>query len=54
MTWDLVAFGSIADILAAEIIGGLLLIIISTLLIKIIYPKKWVEAARDKLRNKIF
>lgn len=37
--------------LAAEIIGGLLLIIISSLLIKITYPKKWVEKAREKVEE---
>lgn len=33
---------------AAEVIGGLLLIAISTLLIRITYPKSWVEQARQK------
>ncbi len=37
--------------LAAEIIGGLLLIIISSLLIKITYPKKWIEKAREKVEE---
>ncbi|MBK9099474.1 MAG: permease [bacterium] len=36
--------------LAAEIIGGLLLIIISSLLIKLTYPKKWIEAAKEKVK----
>ncbi|HKK19043.1 MAG TPA: permease [Opitutales bacterium] len=35
--------------LAAEIIGGLLLIGISSLLIRMIYPQKWLEAARKKV-----
>lgn len=37
--------------LVAEIIGGLLLIIISAVIIKITYPKKWVEAAREKVES---
>lgn len=37
--------------LVAEIIGGLLLIIISSLLIKLTYPRKWVDAAREKVES---
>jgi len=37
--------------LAAEIVGGLLLIVISTILIKLTYPKTWLEAARDKVEE---
>lgn len=37
--------------LGAEIIGGLLLIIISAILIKITYPNKWVEEARKKVEK---
>lgn len=37
--------------LVAEIIGGLLLIIISSLLIKLTYPKKWVDEAREKVES---
>jgi uncharacterized membrane protein YraQ (UPF0718 family) len=37
--------------LAAEIIGGLLLIIISSLLIKWTYPKSWLDAARQKVEG---
>lgn len=35
--------------LAAEIIGGLILIAISSILIKLTYPKSWMEAAREKV-----
>jgi len=35
--------------MAAELAGGLLLIIISTILIRLTYPKSWMEAARDKV-----
>jgi len=35
--------------LAAEIAGGLLLIGISSILIKITYPERWLERAREKL-----
>lgn len=37
--------------LAAEIIGGLILIAISSFLIKITYPKSWMEAAREKVES---
>ena len=37
--------------LAAEIIGGLLLVVISTVLIRLTYPKSWMEAARDKVER---
>ena len=37
--------------LAAEIVGGLLLIAISTVLIRLTYPKSWMDAARDKVEN---
>jgi uncharacterized membrane protein YraQ (UPF0718 family) len=34
--------------MAAEILGGLLLIVISTVLIRLTYPRRWMEAARDR------
>jgi uncharacterized membrane protein YraQ (UPF0718 family) len=37
--------------LAADIIGGLILIAISSFLIKITYPKRWMEAAREKVES---
>jgi len=37
------------EFVVAEIIGGLLLISISSVLIKLFYPKKWVQQAREKL-----
>lgn len=37
--------------LAAEIVGGLILIAISSVLIKLTYPKSWLEAARDKVES---
>ena len=37
--------------LAAEIIGGLILIAISSFLIKITYPKSWMETAREKVES---
>ncbi len=37
--------------LAAEIIGGLLLIVISTLLIKLTYPEKWFKKAREQVEK---
>lgn len=37
--------------LAAELLGGLLLIAISSVLIKQFYPKKWIEAARENLEE---
>jgi uncharacterized membrane protein YraQ (UPF0718 family) len=37
--------------LAAEIVGGLVLITISSIIIKITYPKKWLDAAREKVEG---
>jgi hypothetical protein len=37
--------------LAAEIVGGLLLIAISTLLIRLTYPKAWLHAAGNRLEE---
>ena len=37
--------------LAAEIIGGFILIAISSFLIRLIYPKAWLEAARSKVEE---
>ncbi|GAA5520259.1 permease [Aliifodinibius salicampi] len=37
--------------LAAELIGGLVLIAISSLLIKWTYPESWLEAAREKVES---
>ncbi|MEQ9280448.1 MAG: permease [Balneola sp.] len=37
--------------LAAEIIGGLILIAISSVLIKFTYPKKWIKETRNKLEE---
>lgn len=37
--------------IVAEIIGGLLLIAISSIIIKLTYPKKWIEAAREKVEE---
>lgn len=37
--------------LAAEIIGGLILIMISSVLIRLTYPQSWLEAARDKVES---
>lgn len=37
--------------LAAEIVGGLILIAISSVLIKLTYPKKWMKDAREKVEN---
>jgi len=37
--------------LAAEIIGGLILIAISSVIIKLTYPKSWMEAAREKVES---
>jgi uncharacterized membrane protein YraQ (UPF0718 family) len=34
--------------LAAEIIGGIVLIILSTLLVQLTYPKHWIKRARDR------
>ena len=37
--------------LAAEIVGGLVLIAISTTLIRLSYPKSWMQAAREKVER---
>lgn len=37
--------------LAAEIIGGLLLIFISSILIKFTYPREWINEAREKVQQ---
>jgi uncharacterized membrane protein YraQ (UPF0718 family) len=37
--------------MAAELIGGLLLIIISSVLIKLTYPQSWLEAARERVEE---
>jgi uncharacterized membrane protein YraQ (UPF0718 family) len=37
--------------LVAEIIGGLILIVISSFLIRLTYPKRWFEAAREKVKE---
>jgi uncharacterized membrane protein YraQ (UPF0718 family) len=37
--------------LAAEIVGGLLLIAISSMLIRLTYPRAWLEAAREKVEE---
>ncbi|MCF8034846.1 MAG: permease [Desulfarculaceae bacterium] len=37
--------------LAAEVIGGLLLIALSRLLIRLTYPKKWLQDAREKVEQ---
>ena len=39
------------EFVLAEVIGGLLLIVISSILIKLTYPKKWIEAAREKVEE---
>ena len=39
------------EFLAAEIIGGLILIGISSILIKLTYPKSWLDAARTKVEE---
>lgn len=39
------------EFLAAEIIGGLILIGISSVLIKLTYPKSWLQAARKKVES---
>jgi uncharacterized membrane protein YraQ (UPF0718 family) len=39
------------EYLAAELIGGIILIIVSSILIKIFYPKDWFEKARKKLEE---
>lgn len=37
--------------LAAEVVGGLVLIFISTIIIKLTYPEKWMKQAREKLED---
>ncbi len=37
--------------LAAEVIGGLLLISVSSILIRITYPQKWLQEAREKVEE---
>lgn len=37
--------------LAAEIVGGLILIALSSTLIRLTYPKEWMEAARQKVEE---
>ncbi len=37
--------------LAAELIGGIVLIVISSILIKVTYPEKWIKEARQKVEN---
>lgn len=37
--------------LAAEVIGGLLLIAISSILIVLTYPKRWLQASRQKVED---
>ena len=37
--------------LAAEIVGGIILIAISSLLIRLTYPQKWLESARKKVEE---
>ena len=37
--------------LVAEIIGGLLLIVISSVLIRLTYPNQWVQAAREQVEE---
>ncbi|QCK15737.1 permease [Mangrovivirga cuniculi] len=39
------------EFIVAEIIGGILLIIISSIIIKLTYPKKWIKAARERLEE---
>ncbi|MDX1666622.1 MAG: permease [Saprospiraceae bacterium] len=39
------------EFIVAEVIGGLLLIAISSVIIKFTYPKKWIEAAREKVEE---
>ena len=36
---------------AAEIVGGIIMIIVSSTLIRLTYPKQWLEAARDKVEE---
>ncbi|MDX1577946.1 MAG: permease, partial [Gemmatimonadota bacterium] len=37
--------------LAAEIVGGLLLVVVSTTLIRLTYPRAWLEAARERVER---
>jgi uncharacterized membrane protein YraQ (UPF0718 family) len=37
--------------LAAEVVGGLVLIAISSILIRLTYPKQWIEEAREKVEG---
>ena len=37
--------------MAAELVGGLMLIIISSILIKITYPRSWFDAARERVEE---
>ncbi len=37
--------------IVAEVIGGLILIAISSVIIKFTYPKKWIKAAREKVEE---
>lgn len=37
--------------LAAEIVGGVILIVISSILIKLTFPKQWFEQAREKVEE---
>ncbi|MEQ9439908.1 MAG: permease [Cyclobacteriaceae bacterium] len=37
--------------IVAEVIGGLILITISSILIKLTYPKKWIKEAREKVEE---
>ncbi len=40
-----------AEYVVAEIIGGLVLIALSSILIKLTYPKKWIKNAREKVES---
>ncbi|MBZ9628736.1 permease [Psychroflexus sp. CAK1W] len=42
------------EFVLAEIIGGLLLIAISSIIIKFTYPKKWIKAAREKVEEESY
>jgi uncharacterized membrane protein YraQ (UPF0718 family) len=37
--------------LAAEVVGGVLLIAISSMLIRLTYPRRWLDAAREKVHE---
>ncbi|AVR44290.1 permease [Christiangramia fulva] len=39
------------EYVVAEIIGGLILIAVSSILIKLTYPKKWINQAREKVEQ---